>query len=200
MGPNTSSPNTLAEGELPAGLEGLAAEMARLAPQDPADLPDALLVQQTLALHRLLDQLDGICLRLLAHADGRGAAGADHATPAPSTAAWLRAATRSGAAAAARRVHAARALFRGPLRSKGRAMVAGDLSYQHAAGLARAAPHPPPGAPPQAEPVLLDAARRLDPPRLRQVAGHPRQLLDPDRADQRERRRLERRGGWLSGA
>src|SRR5919197_827788 len=140
MGPNTSSPNTLAEGELPAGLEGLAAEMARLAPQDPADLPDALLVQQT------------------------------------------------------------RALYRGPLRSTGRAMVAGDLSYQHAAVLAGAARDLPAVAAAQAEPVLLDAARRLDPPRLRQVAGHPRQLLDPDRADQRERRRLERRGGWLSGA
>jgi Domain of unknown function (DUF222)/HNH endonuclease len=199
MEPNTSSPDTLALGAVPAGLEALAADIAQLADQDPADLPDALLAEQTLALHRLRDRLDGLCMRRLAHLDGRGAAGAEAGAPALSTAAWLRAATCMGATAASRCVRTARALYRGPLRHTGQALADGDLSYEHAAVLSDAAHDLPPSRVVQAEPVLLDAARRLDPPRLRQLGSHLRQLLDPDRADQRERRRLEQRGLWLAG-
>jgi hypothetical protein len=46
--------------------------------------------------------------------------------------------------------------------------------------------------------VLADAARRLDPPRSRRVAGHLRDLVDPDAADERGRARLGRRGLWLA--
>ena len=193
MDSNTSSP------EVPPGLEALAAAVAEFAGHDPAGLPDSLLAEQTLAVQRLRDQLDGLCLRLLAHLDGRGAAGADQGGRAPSTAGWLRAGTRMSHAAASRRVLAARALHRGPLRSTGRALAAGELSYQHAVVLAEATHDLPATTVAQAEPVLLDAARRLDPPRLRQLASHLRELVDPDRADQRARRRLERRGLWLSG-
>src|SRR5206468_4186739 len=56
----------------------------------------------------------------------------------------------------------------------------------------------PPGRVAEAEPVLLDAARRLDPGHLRRLAGHLRDLLDPDQADQRARARLQRRGLWPS--
>jgi Domain of unknown function (DUF222) len=197
MDPNASSP------EVPPGLEGLDAEVARLVADDLDALPDALLAQQTLALHRLLGQVEAACLRRLAHLDGRGAAGAEAGTPAPSTAAWLRAATRVGAAAAARWVRTARACYRGPLRATGQALGGGDLSYQHAAVLADATQQLPPATVAQAEPVLLDAAQRLDPPRLRQLTCHLHQLVDPDpdpdRAEARERRRLERRGLWLAG-
>src|ERR687887_2752265 len=87
MHSNTSSP------EVPPGLEALAAAVAEFAGHDPAGLPDSLLAEQTLAVQRLRDQLDGLCLRLLAHLDGRGAAGADQGGRAPSTAGWLRAGT-----------------------------------------------------------------------------------------------------------
>jgi hypothetical protein len=46
--------------------------------------------------------------------------------------------------------------------------------------------------------VLVDAARRLDPARLRRVLGHLRLVADPDGADRRAQRRQARRGLWLS--
>ena len=50
----------------------------------------------------------------------------------------------------------------------------------------------------EAEPVLVEAARRLDPPRLRRVIGHLRLVADPEGADARAERRHQRRGLWLS--
>jgi hypothetical protein len=50
----------------------------------------------------------------------------------------------------------------------------------------------------QAEPVLLQAARRLDPPGLRRLVGHLRYVADPDAADAEAQRRYERRGLWLA--
>jgi hypothetical protein len=49
-----------------------------------------------------------------------------------------------------------------------------------------------------AEPVLLEAARRLDPPGLRKVVGHLGDVADPDAADQRALRRHDRRGLWVA--
>ena len=50
----------------------------------------------------------------------------------------------------------------------------------------------------EAEPVLLEAARRLDPPRLRRVIAHLRLVADPDGAEAQAERRHQRRGVWLS--
>ena len=50
----------------------------------------------------------------------------------------------------------------------------------------------------EAEPVLLAAARRLDPPRLRRVLGHLQQVADPEGADGQAERRHQRRGVWLA--
>jgi hypothetical protein len=50
----------------------------------------------------------------------------------------------------------------------------------------------------EAEPVLLEAARRLDPPRLRRAVAHLRLVADPDAADRDREHRHQRRGcGWL---
>ena len=49
-----------------------------------------------------------------------------------------------------------------------------------------------------AEPVLVEAARRLDPPRLRRAVGHLVAVADPDGEDDRAERRHGRRGLWLS--
>jgi hypothetical protein len=46
--------------------------------------------------------------------------------------------------------------------------------------------------------VLVEAARRLDPPQLRRLVGHLVQVADPDGADRQRERRHERRGLWLS--
>ena len=50
----------------------------------------------------------------------------------------------------------------------------------------------------QAEPMLLEAARRLDPPRLRRVLAHLRLVADPDGEGDRAEQRHGRRGLWLS--
>jgi hypothetical protein len=102
---------------------------------------------------------------------------------------------RGGGAAGA----AARALHRGPLAATARALAAGEVSYAHAAVLADATGDLPPARVAEAEPVLVDAARNVDPARLRRLATHLRGVLDPDGAEERGRARLERRGLWLAG-
>src|SRR6266542_52196 len=164
---------------LPAALDWLDAAVANLATLDPGQEPDAAR------------------LRLLAAVDARGAAGAEHGTLAP-TAGWLRANRRLSPHAAAQWVRTARALHRGPLAGTARALAAGEVSYAHAAVLADATSDLPPARVAEAEPVFLDAAARLDPPRLRRVAEHLRELVDPDQAEERGRARLEKRGLWLS--
>ena len=181
-----------------AGLDALAAAVAELAAGDPDQLADALLAGQVLTLRRLVDQLEGAWLRRLATLDGRGAAGAEAGTQAPSTAGWLRATCRMSPAAAGQRVRTARALHRGPLAATARALDAGQVSYAHAATLADATADLPSTRVAEAEPVLVDAARRLDAGRLRRLATHLRDLVDPEKAEQRAQARLDRRGLWLA--
>src|SRR6266540_563750 len=195
MDQNTSSPSDRAAspgglpvgpGGLPVGLEGLAAAIDGLAADDLNQLGGALLAAQVLAMRRLLDQAEADWLRRLAAADAHGAAGAERGTQALSTTGWLRATTRTSAATAAQRVRTARALHRGPLRATAAALAQGEVSYQHAAALADATSDLPPAKVAEAEPVLVDAARRLDPARLRRLAAtfegmvDVKGLLDPE--------------------
>ena len=207
MNPNASSPREPATSPagtpagpdgLPAGLERLAAAIAGLAADDLDQLGGTLLAAQVPAMRQLVDQLEADWLRRLATVDGLGAAGAEVGTCAPSTAGWLRATTRMSSAAAGRSVRTARALHRGPLRATARALADGEASYAHAAVLAYATHDLPPARVAEAEPVLVDAARRLDPARLRRVADHLRGVLDPEGSEDRGRARLERRGLWLA--
>ena len=46
--------------------------------------------------------------------------------------------------------------------------------------------------------MLLDAARRLDPPRLRQAIAHLRLVADPEGAEGRAERQQQRRGLWVA--
>ncbi len=184
-------------GGLAAALDWLAAAIANLAALDPGQEADAPLAGGVLAARRLLDQAEGAWLRLLAAADARGAAGAEHGVVAP-TAGWLRAQCRMSPALAVQRVRTARALHRGPLAGTAAALAQGEVSYQHAAALADATADLPPARVAEAEPVLVDAAARLDPPRLRRVADHLRDVLDPEGVEERGRARLDRRGLWLS--
>jgi hypothetical protein len=184
--------------EEPARIDRLAAVVEQLAAQDLDALSDAQAAQRVLVLRRLLDRLESQWLRELAAVDGRGAAGAEAGTPADSTAGWLRGRLRAGRTQASGWVRTARALFRGPLGGTGRALAAGDISPSHAAVLAVGTHDLPPGTAAEAEPALLAAAGRLDPPRLRQVVAHLHEVADPDGADTRAQRQHERRGLWLS--
>jgi len=175
-------------------LATLAAAVDGLAARDLDSLPDAVRAQRVLVLRRLLDRLEGLWLQELAGVDACGAAGADQGTQAPSTASWQRGRLRLGASAATSAVRTARALFRGPLSATAQALCDGEISAAHASALAHGTSDLPTQVAKAAEPVLVAAARRLDPPRLRRVLGHLRQATDPDGADQRH----GRRGLWVT--
>jgi Domain of unknown function (DUF222) len=180
---------------LPNGLAALSADVDALAAQDLDALPDHIRAQRVLELRRLLDRLEGHWLAELAGVDARGAAGADQGIQAPSTASWLRNRLRMGASTAHSAVRTARALFRGPLTSTAQALTNGEVSAAHAAVLAAGTHDLPSHTTAEAEPVLVEAARRLDPPRLRHVLGHLRLVADPDGERDRGQRRHQDR--WL---
>jgi Domain of unknown function (DUF222)/HNH endonuclease len=176
----------------------LAAAVDALAARNLAALPDAQAAQRVLVLRTLVDRLEGHWLRELAGVDGRGAAGAEVGGQAPSTAGWLRARLRAGYPQAHRWVQTARALFRGPLAATGKALTGGELSPAHAAVLAAGTHDLPAATATEAEPVLLGVAGRLDPPTLRKVVAHLREVADPDGADTRIQHQHARRGLWVS--
>ena len=172
-------PNTHSTGS-PDGLTALAAAVEGLAAQDLDGLADAVRAERVLELRRLVDRLEGHWLSELAAVDARGAAGAEAGLQVGSTAGWLRHRLRMGAGAASSAVRTARALFGGPLTRTASALADGELSAAHAAVLAHGTHDLPDQVTAEAEPVLVEAARRLDPPRLRRVLAHLRAVADPD--------------------
>ena len=178
----------------PDGLTTLAAAVDQLAAQHRARLPAATRADRLLVFGGLTDRLEGLWPQELAAVDAQGAAGAERGVPAPSTASWLRARLRMGAGAAHRLVRTARALFRGPLHRTGQAVLAGELAPAHARVLADRTQDLSAATVAEAEPVLVDAARRLDPPRLRRAVDQLRWVADPDTAEARIQRRHGRRG------
>jgi hypothetical protein len=95
-------------------------------------------------------------------------------------------------------VRTARAVFRGPLTATAKALTDGTISPAHAAVLAHGTQDLPAQVAVEAEPVLVEAAGRLDPPRLRRVLGHLQLAADPEAAEARTERQHGRRGLWLS--
>jgi Domain of unknown function (DUF222) len=179
-------------------LASLTAAAEELAVQDLDRLTDAALAEEVGRLRRLVDGLEGQWLRRVAAVDARGAAGAEQGREAGPTAAWLWGRLRLGAGAAHGAVRTARALFRGPLAETARALTAGAISPADARVLADGTHDLPDHVTAGAEPVLLESAGRLDPPRLRRVLGHLQQAVDPDGADRQAERRHQRRGLWLA--
>jgi hypothetical protein len=179
-------------------LADLIAAIDAFLAQDLDGLTDAGLTQEILELPPQIDRLEGGWLQRLATADARGAAGAEQGVQFGSTAGWLRARLRMAAQTAASQVRTARALFRGPLPATAAALCAGELSVAHAEVLAASTQHLPDQVIKDAEPALLDPARRLDPTGLRRLVAHLQYSIDPDRADAQAQRRYERRGVWLT--
>jgi hypothetical protein len=167
----------------PAGLGAVVAELEGLAAQDLDGLADGARAERVLVLRGLVGRLEGHWLGELAAVDARGAAGAEHGVQAGSTAGWLRARLRMGATAASGSVRTARALFGGPLTATAEALTSGAISPAHAQVLASGTHDLPAPTAAEAEPVLVAAARRLDPPRLRRAMAHLRLVADPDGAD-----------------
>ena len=169
-----------------------------LTTQNLDQLPDLVRAERVPVLRGLVDRLEGQWLKELAGVDARGAAGAEAGQEVGSTAAWLRHRLRLSASAASRAVRTARALFRGPLTATAQAVCDGELSVAHAQVLAAGTQHLPDHLTAQAEPVLVQAARQLDPTQLRRAVGHLLQVADPDGADRDRERRHARRGLWLA--
>ena len=180
------------------GLAALAEAVDGLAAQDLDGLADSVRAERVLELRRLVDRLEGHWLKELAGVDARGAAGADQDQQVGSTAAWLRNRVHLGAGTATRFVRTARALFRGPLTATAKALADGTISVAHASVLAHGTYDLPDHVIVEAEPVLVEAAGRLDPPRLRRVLGHLQLVVDPDGTDRDRTRRQQRRGLWLA--
>jgi Domain of unknown function (DUF222) len=182
----------------PAGFPAVVAELQELAAQDVGSLADGALAERVKALRGLVDRLEGQWLAELADLDARGAAGAEDGVQGGSTAAWLRHELRLGAGTAAGLVRTARALYRGPLTATAQAVAAGTISSAHAQVLAAGTQDLPVHLAVEAEPVLVEAARRLDPPRLRRAVAHLRLVADPDTADHQAELRRQQRGLWLA--
>ena len=176
----------------------MAAANQELAAEDLSRLSEAALAEDTARLRRYLDGLEGQWLRRVAAIDACGAAGADQGQEVRSTAAWLRKRLRMSTSAVRSAVRTARALFRGPLTETAAALTAGDISSAHAKAVADGTQDLPDHVKLEAEPVLLEAARRLDPPQLGRLVGHLVQVADPDSAELARDHRHERRGLWLS--
>src|SRR5918994_5749184 len=196
MDSNTHS--TDPPGRQPGGLAALRAVVEELAAEDLDGLSDAVRAQRVLELRQLVDGLEGQWLNERAGVDALGAAGAEAGQQVGSTAAWLRNRLRLGAGTAASAVRTARALFRGPLTATAQALTSGELSAAHAQVVAHGTRPLPDQVTIQAEAVLVEAARRLDPGRLRRLLGHLLQLAHPDGTDRDRERRHARRGLWLA--
>jgi hypothetical protein len=126
-----------------------------------------------------VERREGQGLTDLAPLNTRGAAGPDQGTPGRRHRRWLRARLPMGAGTAAGLVRTARAVFHRPLTGTGQALTTGAISPAHAQVLA-ASPHDlPTQVAAEADPVLLEAARRLGPPRRRRALAPLRLVADP---------------------
>jgi hypothetical protein len=76
--------------------------------------------------------------------------------------------------------------------------LGGAISPAHARVVADGTHQLPAHVTTEAEPVLVEAAGRLDPPRLRQAVGYLCQVADPDGAGAVAEHRHQRRGLWLA--
>ena len=182
----------------PGSLAALAAVVDDLIAQDLDGLPDAALAEEVLPCGGCWTAWRAAGLKDWPPSTARGAAGADHGTQAPSTASWLRNRLHLAATAASSAVRTARAPVPRPLPKTAQALCDGELSTAHAAVLAHGTHQLPDHTTSEAEPVLVAAARRLDPPQLRRVIGHLLQATDPEGADRQAQRRYERRGLWVA--
>jgi hypothetical protein len=195
---NTNTSSTEDSVGRPGRLAALTAAVDDLATQKLDGLADTVQAEQVLELRRLVDRLEGQWLEDLATVDARGAAGAEQGQEVGSTAAWLRNRLHLSDRAASNHVRTARALFRGPLTETAQAVCDGELSVAHAQVVAAGTHSLPEHVTSEAEPVLVEAARRLDPGRLRRLLGHLLQVAHPDGADRDRERRHARRGLWLA--
>ena len=163
------------------------AALAELARLDPTALDAAALMGQITDLASFISQAQGQLTRLTATLDTTGgAAEAGH----KSASAFLRTQCGLAPGRAAAMVATARGLR--DLEATEKALHAGAISFDQAQIIVQAATGLGEAAGP-AEQVLLDHAPGLDTARLRQFADEVAHRADPDAAEEREKKRWDKR-------
>jgi hypothetical protein len=147
----------------------------RLAAEDLNELPAESMGDDQIALQHIGNRVHGELLRRLRRFDkGEGYA----ASGAMSAKAWLRWQCNLTDHSASEQVATSRRL--GGLPQTEQALADGDISYRHAALIAETAANLGDKFEPQAETILVDAAKELDPWRLLRVIAHLKHCLEPD--------------------
>jgi hypothetical protein len=149
--------------------------LQRLREEDLEALPASAMGPDMEQLRRLGNMLDAELSRRLHRFDSGGGYASTQALTAK---AWLRWKCNFSPAAAAGRVAIARELADLPLAT--RAFADGDISYAHAAMIARTAEKLGDKMESNAETILVTAAKELDLGRLRTVTINLQHFLDPD--------------------
>ncbi len=173
------------------GLNRLSAAIDELASEPTIELPAADLPNRLLALHRAAARLHAELLRTTAAFEAGAAWQADGAvTPA----AWLRHEARVTEGAARDQLRTAR-LLRDDLPLTAAALAAGEIGSDHVRVIARAATANPNrrASLAEAEPLLIDAARRLGPRMFATVVRRWADAVDPAAAVADEQRAHELR-------
>ncbi len=164
--------------------------LAKLQAEDISEASPASLGEELKELFRHRNACDAEIQRRLLRLDKTRAYESDGSLTAK---AWLRWNCHLTHSAASDRVEVARQMQSLPLTSQ--ALAAGEISYQHAALIARTAQRLGSLWPTDAEAILIPAAKEVDPGRLRFATMQLRYCLEPDGVladtnDQDERRFL----------
>ncbi|TME49847.1 MAG: DUF222 domain-containing protein, partial [Chloroflexi bacterium] len=160
----------------------------RVAKLEVDQVSDGCLGDELVRLRRSIDRLEAEFSRRLQRFErlrGHVAGGA------ASLVAWLRENCRLSLRGAATRAGVARSLASLPGAEE--LFNTGAIGFRHAAVLAQAVAEIGEEPVAQAGDILLEAARRLDPDRLRLLTKHLRHCVDPDGALDQTRRDYERR-------
>ncbi|HEY8679485.1 MAG TPA: DUF222 domain-containing protein [Candidatus Dormibacteraeota bacterium] len=173
-------------GELHAALDSCAADQV-------GELTDAAIAEDLVELRRAADRVEAEFARRLAVFDRRKVC---HREGAISTTSWLRHRCKLTGAAAAERVAMARHLAELPQTAA--AFGRGELGYEHARVITRAAESIGDEAMKDAEHILVEAAERLDPQQLQIAADHLKHYLAPERTLRDADAEHERRALFIS--
>ena len=162
--------------------------LQRLRQEDLFVIPASAIGDDLQELRRIINGCEAECTRRLRRFDQGGGYAA---TPALTAKAWLRWKCNFSPAAAADRVAVSRQLERLALATE--AFVDGDISYPHAAMIARTAEKLGDKMEANAETILVTAAKDLDLGQLRVVTMKLQHLMDPDSVREEANESYERR-------
>ena len=174
-------------------VAALAFAIDGLSAADVAGLPVGSLADDLVDLHKQLARLQGQVARRVAALDSASGGQIDGYN---STASWLRVACSLTAAQASGLVRMARMLRGRPASAE--ALDTGRIGYAHTQVITTAFADLPLDTHDAAEPILLEAAGKLDPGRLRMVATRLRETINRDHAERSEQRDHARRRLYVS--